>query len=272
MFVQKITLPNIASTTVLFVFLLLFFLPSIGPNHHLRVAITTTPPTTLSRVTSSLRGSFPTMLTTLPDSTGPYILGVSDIEVGPILVRLFYPCRLSPAPLSHEPRPSWLITMAYARGYGDFLKVPAVISIPIFGALFSGLKIPRAIQDAPLAAGPREGETGEARLPLVVFSHGLGGMRTTYSAICANMASHGFMVACVEHRDSSASLTFRNDHQEPVAYQRLPVGADEFEFRNNQVKYRVDEVVRYVFSTQMNRSRDKSHAAPNPRKSELFPL
>lgn len=36
--------------------------------------------------------------------------------------------------------------------------------------------------------------------PVIVFSHGLAGMRTTYSGICCDLASHGYVVAAIEHR------------------------------------------------------------------------
>lgn len=52
-----------------------------------------------------------------------------------------------------------------------------------------------AIWHAPLALkedGPR--------FPLIVYSHGLGSNRTMYSTICCEMASHGFIVAAIEHR------------------------------------------------------------------------
>ena len=36
--------------------------------------------------------------------------------------------------------------------------------------------------------------------PVMVYSHGLGAMSLTYSGICADVASHGYVVASVEHR------------------------------------------------------------------------
>ena len=46
------------------------------------------------------------------------------------------------------------------------------------------------------------GEIDEAppTFPVIVFSHGLGAMRTTSSAIICDLASHGYVVAAVEHR------------------------------------------------------------------------
>ena len=37
-------------------------------------------------------------------------------------------------------------------------------------------------------------------LPVIMFSHGSGGMRTTYSATCCDLASHGYLVVAIEHR------------------------------------------------------------------------
>lgn len=45
------------------------------------------------------------------------------------------------------------------------------------------------------------GQTAAApSFPVIVVSHGLCGMRTVYSAIVCDLASHGYVVACVEHR------------------------------------------------------------------------
>ncbi len=45
------------------------------------------------------------------------------------------------------------------------------------------------------------------RWPVVIFSHGLAGSRLTYSQYCGELASHGVIVAAVEHRDGSGIKT-----------------------------------------------------------------
>ena len=51
----------------------------------------------------------------------------------------------------------------------------------------------------------------DQKWPLLVFSHGLGCARFTYSQICYDLASFGFIVIAPEHRDGSACLSFSID-------------------------------------------------------------
>lgn len=56
-------------------------------------------------------------------------------------------------------------------------------------------------------AGPSDSPSLPAKLPLVMFSHGLGGVPDVYQVLLQDLASHGFLVAAVEHNDGSAAVT-----------------------------------------------------------------
>jgi len=49
-----------------------------------------------------------------------------------------------------------------------------------------------------------EASAAGAPLPVVVFSHGLGGSRSLYSLICGELASQGYVVLAIEHADGTA--------------------------------------------------------------------
>ena len=89
------------------------------------------------------------------------------------------------------------------------------------------------------------------KLEVVVFSHGLLGNRFMYSMICQEIASQGYLVAAIEHRDNSASLSFEIDmhgKETPVEYIKHPVAKagefheESFVFRNKQVEKRTSEL------------------------------
>ncbi|GAB1727019.1 hypothetical protein NU195Hw_g3872t1 [Hortaea werneckii] len=117
-----------------------------------------------------------------------------------------------------------------AGGYARFAGLPEWMGMFCFlPAMFT--KLP-AYRNAPLARhwappvntntsadgvyvksqeGARpEGAPEEPRFPLILFSHGLGGMRTMYSSVCGEFASYGFIVVAVEHRDGSGPRTYIN--------------------------------------------------------------
>ncbi|XP_044301167.1 platelet-activating factor acetylhydrolase isoform X2 [Varanus komodoensis] len=96
------------------------------------------------------------------------------------------------------------------------------------------------------------------KYPLIIFSHGLGAFRTIYSAICIEMASQGFIVAALEHRDQSSSATYFYKEKpdlggkgktleidkEWIYYKKLKADEDEFSLRRQQVQQRADECMR----------------------------
>ncbi|SPO23459.1 related to platelet-activating factor acetylhydrolase precursor [Ustilago trichophora] len=92
------------------------------------------------------------------------------------------------------------------RSIGGLLKyagIPKYLALPIILPAYSVVsqKLPAAV-DAPLASdAPSQG------FPVAVFSHGMGGTRTTYSAYCSSLAASGIVVAAIEHRDGSSAST-----------------------------------------------------------------
>ncbi|KAK7683715.1 hypothetical protein QCA50_013091 [Cerrena zonata] len=68
---------------------------------------------------------------------------------------------------------------------------------PAAAAAIYGTTFP-AIENAPLKEAPPY-----TKWPLMLFSHGVGCSRLMYSAFCGEMASRGYVVAAIEHRDGT---------------------------------------------------------------------
>uniref|UniRef100_A0A671QV16 Platelet-activating factor acetylhydrolase n=1 Tax=Sinocyclocheilus anshuiensis TaxID=1608454 RepID=A0A671QV16_9TELE len=172
----------------------------------------------------------------IPPGKGPHRVGCTDLMVGHTVhgtfLRLYYPCQASENPQL----PDWVPCREYFNGLADFMKMNRALSERIFNYLFGSCKIPAAWNASFKPDG---------KYPVIIFSHGLGAFRTLYSAICVELASQGFIVAAVEHRDESASATFYFRENEVWMYYRpLKPGENEFPLRNKQVKQRADECIR----------------------------
>ncbi|TKS75857.1 Platelet-activating factor acetylhydrolase [Collichthys lucidus] len=189
----------------------------------------------------------------IPPAKGPNAVGCTDFmmdhTVKGTFFRIYYPCQET----EKAERPDWVPCKEYFNGLADFMKINRTLSERIFNYLFGSFKIP-AFLDAPFKSNEK--------CPVVIFSHGLGAFRTLYSAVCAELASQGFIVASVEHRDQSASATYYyrekteserasetsasaqdNLVQEWMYYRSPKHGESEFPLRNKQVKQRADECI-----------------------------
>ncbi|KAK9843811.1 hypothetical protein WJX81_007277 [Elliptochloris bilobata] len=145
--------------------------------------------------------------------SGPLTVGACDLEYlkagcditaqTHLTGRLFYPADAQPG--THK-LARWLPAPEYVQGYADFAtawtKTRAVALLrPLLHGLiraFGSRPLLSVYENAPLAAS-------QPRLPLFLFSHGLGGTRGAYSAACAELASAGFVVLAIEHADGTAA-------------------------------------------------------------------
>ncbi|XP_006882190.1 PREDICTED: platelet-activating factor acetylhydrolase [Elephantulus edwardii] len=178
--------------------------------------------------------------TEIPEGSGPYSVGSTDLMFNYTnkgsLLRLYYPSQDD-----HYNDTIWIPNEEYFYGLSKFLGTHGFMAKLL--KLFFGSKTIPAKWNSPL-------RTGE-KYPLVIFSHGLGALRTIYSAIGNDLASYGFIVAVVEHRDGSASATYyfkdelavtKDDKTWLYVQDHLPVNESEKKcFRNWQVKRRAQE-------------------------------
>ncbi|MER8187781.1 hypothetical protein [Kitasatospora sp. NPDC094015] len=112
-----------------------------------------------------------------------------------VVAQLWYPAQPSPAGTQ---RAQYLgRTEREARTVADALA--GGVGLP--GFLMDGVPRARshAVVDAPVA-------TGGGRFPVVLFSPGSGGVRTQNTAWAEELASHGYLVAALDHPYDSAAV------------------------------------------------------------------
>lgn len=114
-------------------------------------------------------------------SAGPYTVGVTTLEMGDRQLEVFYPIEEGSSE-GIEPA-SYDLIDPFPASVQDLILLQA----PDINA---SITLP-AYRDLPSSRyGP---------FPVVLFSHGSGGFRRAYSKHLAGIASHGFVVASIDH-------------------------------------------------------------------------
>ena len=135
---------------------------------------------------------------------------------------------------------------------------------------------PPARKNAPLL--PATTETG--KWPLIIFSHGLGGNRNTYSHIVGSIASHGVVVVTPEHRDGSAPISYsrnpeslRKHDSTTTDYRRAPHAATQevHDIRTSQLKVRMYELG-LIYDALIRTEISKTPTNLNTSSTTLLPM
>ncbi|GLV34981.1 hypothetical protein CBL_09461 [Carabus blaptoides fortunei] len=181
----------------------------------------------------------------LPFANGPYIPGCVDVMTeyskNGLLFRLYYPTNktsnIKDYILDWVP---WIPDESYLKGFARVLMI-WMIAVRFTIWLVSG-KI-----HIPVVYGGKIRK--DEKLKCIVFSHGLGGGRFFYSTMCIELASRGFLVIAIEHRDESASSTYyyeskenaKSDIKSFINYVPIKLGNNHYTIRNTQVQQRSAE-------------------------------
>ena len=150
----------------------------------------------------------------LPNPTGPYHVGIVNRELVDeergrrLMVSVWYPASKggTPAPLTHYPD-------EVATGLGNLAGLP--------GLPFQHLRyfVLSADEDAPILA---EG----APFPILVFSHGLVGLRLQNSSTLQDLASWGYIVVALDHTDAAAVTVFPDSEVRFYDLERFGIPSD----------------------------------------------
>src|SRR5262245_2245507 len=155
-----------------------------------------------SGVWACIAGASPSIA--LPNPTGAQ-------PIGTIVVRLADSSRTAGPPGAKFPRPVTLQIWYPARGRASttapYLIEPALLDAMVAGG-FYGVETTtlrswaRVRTHAGLVVGPAPG-----RHPLLTLSHGLGLPRASYTSIAEELASHGTIVAVIDHAYGGMTTT-----------------------------------------------------------------
>lgn len=207
--------------------------------------------------------------------------GVPDtpaLKLEEVAFTAYYPADVRAVKHAHKgvhwvPRP----VSETLKGYAHFGGMQVWLVHGLLGGFAHLLKIPLYV-NVPLL-DPPGGDHVACQWPLVIFSHGLGGTRTTYSHLCARLAAEGRVILAIEHKDGTGPFVYTRTPV-PGLKEQLPSNCklylnpedvqleehtekSQFAFRKDQLLFRRLEVyLTYTFFSRLvNTIWDEEHSS-----------
>lgn len=182
-----------------------------------------------------------------PESAGPYPVGVTTIQMQddsrmdlvlnaprPLLVEVWYPAAES----ARGGTPTRFTDFFMG---GKDIQMNTILTIAF---RFNIAEIDKRFKTFAV----RDCEIAEGTFPLLIFSHGNGGMRSQSTFWCDHMASHGYIVVAPDHTRNACSTSFEgkvipydNEGRAQAAGDRpkdVSFLIDQFELLNGDAKSR----------------------------------
>ncbi|KAK9888149.1 hypothetical protein WA026_000418 [Henosepilachna vigintioctopunctata] len=185
----------------------------------------------------------------LPFSRGPYAPGAMDVMLDyskdGVFMRMYYPTNaVKDDENNYKKWIPWVADSSYIEGIANVLMLLPVV--------VRGLMWWSGNTYIPVLYGEKIRK--DKKMKCVILSHGLGGTRFLYTNVCCELASQGFIVFALEHRDKSAANTYFYENEEHaksnirsfVRFKRVPLSKGHFETRNKQVNLRSSDCGRVL--------------------------
>lgn len=209
------------------------------------------------------------MTRNLPLALGPYAPAcmdiMSDYSKDSTFIRLYYPSAFTREQNDSSKWFRWTPDNKYIEGLAALVnRWGNVIKLVVW--FYGGEPLVPAMWEAKLM-------DSEKKFPVIIFSHGYGATRFLSSTIGIELASRGFVVASLEHRDSSPCTTYyyesaeaaKEDKRTWIPHMSLKFGPDHYKIRNEQLKKRTGDVLKLLdYLELLNRGE-----ASNILKSEM---
>lgn len=143
-----------------------------------------------------------------PEAPGPYAVGVTTLQLQdetridpvlqaprPLLVEIWYPA----AETARNGTPTKFTDFFMG---GKDIQMNTILTIAF---RFNIAEIDKHFKTLAV----RDAEIADGKFPLLIFSHGNGGMRSQNTFWCDHMASHGYIVVAPDHTRNACATSFQ---------------------------------------------------------------